>query len=648
MNGYGLRSVTKPQHQLPEDILSSDTCPHVYPSTSGLAATRLSNHSSVVSSDALITVLSAFYAKMIIIMGISFPLAEVISHRIPMSYYEISINPPYRYQGRRRCDQISQPAAVVLQGFYLYLYIGSISFLVYLYIFLLRPKNSSPSYVRSLLKKVASLRLSPSAASLEQPPALPPVYPSKRKLENGHHCGSFYLRLGAVAFGIGSMIYSGLEFGQFFELEADSHCYNILYGLTPSSRMLFTFIQLYFIFLNTRVTINRHTAFARFGMMHIIATNLCVWLHVLVQETKHQILTLINLNTTSLIPAFVLEAKNLKDKAASNEELLGGWGVAEHLTMDEIPSHHLDRRSIDHTVYISHECRRSNIMGALVQDASQFLFPCTIEYSLICAAILYVMWKHIGQSPAGANADNSGVSFGSSKQRHYYQVDCAKANKGLFTGILVLVFSIISLIIFFVLINKPQYKELAVLEAHVAELALYVCTSIAVFIALYQVKELRYSAHRTVELDNILLIVGQSGLYLFTMFSVIGGHFTMDQNTVLVLLTGIAGIIQGTLQTIFILNASCRYAATAAQARRKPGREMVTFLLVCNFAMWAINTLETRRADSNPVQMRFYGFWAWTIITHVTTPLTIFFRFHSTVCLCDIWKKTYKVRSEFV
>ncbi|PRD27836.1 UNVERIFIED_CONTAM: hypothetical protein NCL1_34234 [Trichonephila clavipes] len=55
-----------------------------------------------------------------------------------------------------------------------------------------------------------------------------------------------------ATFGIGSMIYSGLEFGQFFELEVASHCYNILYALTPSSRMAFTFIQLYFIFLNSR------------------------------------------------------------------------------------------------------------------------------------------------------------------------------------------------------------------------------------------------------------------------------------------------------------------------------------------------------------------------------------------------------------
>lgn len=34
--------------------------------------------------------------------------------------------------------------------------------------------------------------------------------------------GSFYLRVGAVAFGIGSMVYSGLEFGQYFELKGES------------------------------------------------------------------------------------------------------------------------------------------------------------------------------------------------------------------------------------------------------------------------------------------------------------------------------------------------------------------------------------------------------------------------------------------
>ncbi|XP_076344781.1 proton channel OtopLc-like isoform X2 [Tachypleus tridentatus] len=561
----------------------------------------------------IVMMLSAVYAKLLVVMGICFPLGEVISHRIPVSYYE---------------------------GFYLYLYFGSILFLFYVYVFLLRRESTdeninsvrAPSFlqrhIRNLIPFYRTTGFSIGSSNNNN---------HKKKVSDGPHCGSFYLRLGAVAFGIGSMIYSGLEFGQFFELEKKSHCYNILYGLTPSTRMGFTFIQLYFIFLNSRMAINKFKTLARFGLMHMIATNLCVWLHVLVAETKHEIMTIIDPNHTERIPSFILEVKTDNDQEVTDSHTIFSRRQTLHERVE---------RSVEQGIYISHECRRSNIMGELVQDASPFLFPCTIEYSLICAAILYVMWKNIGK--AQNNVDNTNNASFFTRHRHHYTVDCTNANKGLFTGIIVLVLAIISLILFFVLINKEWYKNLAVMEAHVFELALYILTSIAVVVAIIQVKELKYNPYRNIELDNILLIVAQSGLYVFTMFSIIGGHFTMDQNTVLVLLTAIACLIQATLQTIFILEASRRYCRNSDQMERKPGREMVTFLLVCNFAMWSINTLETRRGDSNPVQMHFYGFWAWTIITHVTTPLTIFFRFHSTVCLCDIWKRSYKVRSELV
>ena len=145
-----------------------------------------------------------------------------------------------------------------------------------------------------------------------------------------------------VAFGIGSMIYSGLEFGQYFELERDTKCHNVLVALTPATRMAFIFIQMYFIFLNNEVSrkmmiflliklwlikfihapksfslrgrdevfkgishlffffsffvqqqikVYRYKILARFGLMHMIGTNLSVWFSVLIQETKHEILT---------------------------------------------------------------------------------------------------------------------------------------------------------------------------------------------------------------------------------------------------------------------------------------------------------------------------------------------------------------------
>lgn len=48
---------------------------------------------------------------------------------------------------------------------------------------------------------------------------------------------------------------------------------------------------------------------------------------------------------------------------------------------------------------VSNSCGRVNIMGTIVQDAAPYLFPFIIEYSLIGAAVIYVMWKHIGRHP---------------------------------------------------------------------------------------------------------------------------------------------------------------------------------------------------------------------------------------------------------
>lgn len=55
------------------------------------------------------------------------------------------------------------------------------------------------------------------------------------------------------AFGIGSMVYSGLEFGLYFELKKDSHCHNVLLALTPLARMFLAIAQMQFIFINSKV-----------------------------------------------------------------------------------------------------------------------------------------------------------------------------------------------------------------------------------------------------------------------------------------------------------------------------------------------------------------------------------------------------------
>ncbi|XP_063374811.1 proton channel OtopLc-like isoform X1 [Cydia amplana] len=585
----------------------------------------------ISAGDALATTLSALYGKLLVVMGVAFPMAEVISTYIPPSFYE---------------------------GFYLYLYIGSMVFLLYMYAALLRDRSrsgadspvvgksdssSSPSESDS-----CSSRTDRSAATAPHPHYQMPSNAAKR-LSLGfalstrtHHYGSFYLRMGAVAFGIGSMIYSGLEFGQYWELERNTNCHNVLLALTPATRMAFIFIQMYFIFLNNEMKVYKHKIVARFGLMHMVGTNLSVWLNVLVQETKHEILTFYDPENKTIGLSHRLAFQKAFVTSLATE-VPPSHPAAAHLRVPRglKGPHHI------------FECRRTNIMGSLVQDASPFLFPCTIEYSLICAAILYVMWKNISKYPskdvAAAIAKArllEGLAY--KKSPHLYSVDCARAHKGLFFGILVLVLTIISLILFFVLISKKDYATLAVVEVNVCELALYAMTTFASLAGMVCVRNLKYDGNRNLELDNILLVGAQTGMFIYGTFTIIGGHFTIEKNTILILITALSSLVQTTCQTMFILDASRRSAKTPDQLRKKPGREIVTFLLVTNLAMWAINTLEKSRAESHPVQLHFYGLWAWTIITHVSMPLAIFYRFHSTVCLCEIWKRAYKMKPAYM
>ena len=115
---------------------------------------------------------------------------------------------------------------------------------------------------------------------------------------------------------------------------------------------------------------------------------------------------------------------------------------------------------------------------------------------------MYEIWKHTGDghhksvrstndSPMGARTPRTpGGSFSPFSQRrspHHYSVDCTNANKGLFFGILVLVLTILSMILFFVLIHRDDYKNTAITIVHLAELILYMMTLIAVLIGIIQV-----------------------------------------------------------------------------------------------------------------------------------------------------------------
>lgn len=73
---------------------------------------------------------------------------------------------------------------------------------------------------------------------------------------------------------------------------------------------------------------------------------------------------------------------------------------------------------------------------------------------------------------------------------HNFTVDCHNAHKGLGAGILVLVLTIISLILFLVLHNEEEYKQLAVYEVSLCELGIYLLCVLVVLACMFKIRRL--------------------------------------------------------------------------------------------------------------------------------------------------------------
>lgn len=135
-------------------------------------------------------------------------------------------------------------------------------------------------------------------------------------------------------------------------------------------------------------------------------------------------------------------------------------------------------------------CGRINIMGTIVQDSAPYLYPFIIEYSLIGAVVIYVMWKHIGRYAKNNEEDLehrlevmlSRRAVAMAQRAKSGRVDCIGASKGLFFGLLSLVATLICLILFFVLIVKPPFTRLAIFLADGSHAAILALSILAILI----------------------------------------------------------------------------------------------------------------------------------------------------------------------
>ena len=112
--------------------------------------------------------------------------------------------------------------------------------------------------------------------------------------------------------------------------------------------------------------------------MHVVATNVILWIRTLIKESLHEIVE----------SEKILGEINWVHAAAH----AGGGSKAGdgcNLFFDRIREAEEDDEACKDS--------RNEILGEALHESSPYLFPFVIEYVLIGASVLFVMWRHVGK-----------------------------------------------------------------------------------------------------------------------------------------------------------------------------------------------------------------------------------------------------------
>lgn len=283
-------------------------------------------------------------------------------------------------------------------------------------------------------------------------------------------------------------------------------------------------------------------------------------------------------------------------------------------------------------------------------------------YSIIAAAVTYIMGQNVAkdhlffQKQKKVGVTSKTCTLGTLRDGiTTWGVDCSGASKGLFLGILCLVTGVVVIIIFLVVKENEDFPPETIFWMTSGTLLTILSITIVMnVVGLIQIRKLSVIGTKMPPLDKILVVASVIGVQLYTISGIVVGAAGIagdsDQEFAspiqkrhgMLLAVSIIQLIQGIMQSCFIVEGIRRTSLSRMQALTKPARQVVTFFMFSNAVLWAFDTFVVQSWMSQELQLRFFGVLAWGVISRIGLPLFIFFRFHSCVLLLEIWKKSYQ------
>ncbi|XP_071537883.1 proton channel OtopLc-like isoform X2 [Panulirus ornatus] len=471
-------------------------------------------------------------------------------------------------------------------------------------------------------------------------PEAPKTIPQYYGFTSGRHGGSLYLKIGATVFCLGYLIHTGLNLGQkILYLTQDDPVFDnctcttdvVMSVLQP----VFAFYQLFFIFKYSNLIINRRLVLSRFGIMHCIASCLCFWIYTILQETLQAI--------------FLKKSKEGYGADEPYTARLVGGDDDDSDEMDDDDVHHFTGRKFvasgASSWSINYGCEKDTHLSDMINTTTPYLYPFSIEFNILMVGLWILLWENIGMFERHTHIPSVEVTYEEDNSKSLTSnliiyVDCHASNRGLFAGLLMTVATVVSIILFFIFSASEDTRKLGSYVNGASEIILLTCMLITAAIAYNSLRILDVIRHAMSSVDDILLYVCLPCIFLYAFLSMVPA---IKNGEVLFATVSILQVSQVILQTALICDGLRRCSNAQSLQHKKPGREVVTYLVVTNVAMWLLQTFEIKSEEGNSILYDFYGKELWTLLSHLTLPLALFYRFHSSVCLADMWKASYEV-----
>ncbi|XP_073444055.1 proton channel OTOP2-like [Dendrobates tinctorius] len=458
--------------------------------------------------------------------------------------------------------------------------------------------------------------------------------------------GPIWMRGGIILFGIGTLAMAIIKMTHAAEYIA---CGTPMKIIQPAIQVVFVIVQTCFLWKSCKHCVQIYINATRCFLLVLLAINLTIWIYTVAEESIHHTIELERqLNFTKETNSSI----NKQDENESEQCRCGGHCMSGT------------------TTYI-------------------YLYPFNIEYNLFAAAMIYIMWKNVGRQIDENVSHYHGIGPGF--RQHIPLL-------GFTSGLIIFIIGLVMFVMYEIGRNNIDRQWLSLTTFcifHVISLAL-MCLANIVGIIIFRLDKRNMDKEKNPSraLDTALLLGATLGQYAISYYSIIAMVSTQPFSSLcgLMLSYSLLMILQHSSQNVFIIeglhrlppnlslshissnissptveqetinqvrvpetdrrqsftgpkNSSrrlTRRGTLSAQIKshlkkRKTMKDVYLFLFLSNIIFWIMPAFGARIRFDNGLEVKFYGFTLWAIITNICLPFGIFYRMHSAATLLELY-----------